>query len=380
VAHLRLDPDAADVARVGSRFWIVRPQFGLARVTGLETVVGARYLEVLPGAGDAQRQFVGLSEPPVADALEKGGLDVVLEGTHRGSLQAGSPVTYRKIRVGTVLSVGLASDARTVEVHARIRPAYKQLVREGTRFWDASGVALDLGITGVTLHLDTLEAMLMGGVSLATPPGAGPVVSTGHRFALHDEADSDWLEWEPALVVGHSLLPAGLPLPRPMKTVLRWTEGSIWSSDEEREGWVLAVDGGVLGPGDLFAAPPAAHEGSVTLELGGESLPLDAQTTAGERGPLMALFAMDPPLPPWPRQRQRRPDAPEDCLVLTGPGGETRGLATSRFQADGDTWRIDRAIPFDGTWHGACVVARSDGALLGLLVIDRDEARVALLP
>ena len=41
-------------------------------------------------------------------------------------------------------------------------------------------------------------------------------------------------------------------------------------------------------------------------------------------------------------------------------------------------WSIDPAITIDPTWHGACVIARSDGKLIGMIVIDEDEqARIA---
>ena len=42
-------------------------------------------------------------------------------------------------------------------------------------------------------------------------------------------------------------------------------------------------------------------------------------------------------------------------------------------------WTVDPAIPFDASWHGACVVSRADGMLLGLLVVDDEPLRVALV-
>ena len=44
--QILLEPAAAGLAREGSRFWIERPRLSLARVSGLETVVGAKYLGV----------------------------------------------------------------------------------------------------------------------------------------------------------------------------------------------------------------------------------------------------------------------------------------------------------------------------------------------
>ncbi len=56
---------AAKLARQGSEFWVVRPRVSLSKVTGLDTVVGARYLEVQPGplGSDARFEFDGLETP-----------------------------------------------------------------------------------------------------------------------------------------------------------------------------------------------------------------------------------------------------------------------------------------------------------------------------
>jgi hypothetical protein len=43
------------------------------------------------------------------------------------------------------------------------------------------------------------------------------------------------------------------------------------------------------------------------------------------------------------------------------------------------TWGIDSAISVDETWHGASVLARSDGKLVGVVLVDKDAAIVALL-
>ena len=51
VVNATLRPEAEDLARGGTRFWIVRPQLDFTGVGGLETVIGPRYVAVLPGAG-----------------------------------------------------------------------------------------------------------------------------------------------------------------------------------------------------------------------------------------------------------------------------------------------------------------------------------------
>ena len=46
---VRLQAKAAHVARRGSQFWIERPRVSLSHVSGLETVVGAKFLNVHSG-------------------------------------------------------------------------------------------------------------------------------------------------------------------------------------------------------------------------------------------------------------------------------------------------------------------------------------------
>ena len=56
-------------------------------------------------------------------------------------------------------------------------------------------------------------------------------------------------------------------------------------------------------------------------------------------------------------------------------------LATSRLTRDGARWRLDSAVPIDPSWHGASVIAREDGKLVGIILVNEDdEAAVALLP
>ncbi|MCH6552441.1 MAG: MCE family protein, partial [Planctomycetes bacterium] len=50
-----LHTEADRLACSGSRYWVVRPQLGPAGVAGLETLIGPRYLAVLPGDGPRRR-------------------------------------------------------------------------------------------------------------------------------------------------------------------------------------------------------------------------------------------------------------------------------------------------------------------------------------
>lgn len=195
----RLHRDAAGLAREGSRFWIVRPEISVGRVSGLDTILGPRYLEGEPGTGPVARRFVGLDRPP-SGAGGAGTLQIVVEAPQRGSLGVDSPVLYRGIAVGSVRAMQLSADARTVEVTLGIDPAYRHLVRVNSRFWNAGGLGLDWGwLRGLSVKAGSIESLVVGGIAFATPTRAGEQATDGYRFPLASEPKSEWLEWAPVL-------------------------------------------------------------------------------------------------------------------------------------------------------------------------------------
>ncbi len=128
------------------------------------------------------------------------GLRVVLVAPRQGSLSPGAPVYYRDRLVGELGEIRFSADARNIEADAWIDKRYATLVRGNTRFWNASGITVDAGITkGVKIRTQSFEAMMTGGVSFATPDKATAPAGAGARFTLHEEPKKDWLKWSPSL-------------------------------------------------------------------------------------------------------------------------------------------------------------------------------------
>src|SRR5690349_10749325 len=59
--------------------------------------------------------------------------------------------------------------AESVMIHAFIRAPYDSYVVEQTRFWNASGISLALGPQGLDIKLESLRALLLGGIAFETP-------------------------------------------------------------------------------------------------------------------------------------------------------------------------------------------------------------------
>lgn len=191
----RLSRQVAGFVTANTRFWVVRPRLTRGQVSGLETLVGGTYiaadLVADDGAGQAPvRSFTGLEEPPVVAGTAAGSGFVLLADT-LGSLVQGSPVLYHGIEVGRVVNYALRDDGR-VEVRIFVDAPHDRRVGAGTRFWNASGLALSVGAGGFNLNTDSLASVLLGGVAFGHPDGqsVGEPVPAGHPFTLYADRDT----------------------------------------------------------------------------------------------------------------------------------------------------------------------------------------------
>lgn len=377
---VNLRHEAAPIARHGSRFWIVRPRIDFASIEGLDTLVGPHYIAVLPGEGPAQTEFIGHEEAPLTERIEPGGVEVVLQAAERGGLRPGAAVYYRQFRVGTVLSVGLAADGSAVEARAYVRPPFRELIRERSKFWNVGGIELDAGwLKGLSIEVAAAEDLLRGGVAFATPEDGGAVVVDGHRFEVSSKADEVWRAWSPSLPLAGQVLGESQPAPAPSRAVLTWKhDGTFHNPERRREGYVLRTPKGFLGPADLLTTPEKAFSESAQVAISGRAYPVNGESMRlySELALLPATIGKDDKLPPWPDDRIRNPSAPEDCLAFIRSTGEPRPIAAARCEDQRRCWSVDPIIPFDADWHGASIVAVQDGKLIGFLAWQDDHAEI----
>ena len=81
---------------------------------------------------------------------------------------------FRDLSVGEVLGWDIADMAEYVTIHAFVRAPYDSYVHDETRFWNASGVSVKLGGAGVEVQMESLKALLLGGIAFETPDGGEP--------------------------------------------------------------------------------------------------------------------------------------------------------------------------------------------------------------
>jgi paraquat-inducible protein B len=115
----------------------------------------------------------------------------VLNTQKLGSIGPGSPIIFRGIRVGEVMGYTLDGVEAGFTVRIFVRKPYDSFVRAGTRFWNASGISLTTGATGFKVEVESLQAVLAGGIAFETPEAArhGESSKEGDTFALYDDRE-----------------------------------------------------------------------------------------------------------------------------------------------------------------------------------------------
>ncbi len=186
-----LEKTAERFATKGSRFWVVRPRITLGGVSGISTLLSGAYIGADVGdSAEPQYDFKGLETPP---AVTHGALgrSFVLRSSDLGSLDIGSPVYYRHIQVGRVMSYQLDNDGQGVTLQIFVDAPDDRFVTTATRFWNASGIDVSIGANGLKLNTQSLATVLAGGVAFGTPgsqAGVAPAPENTQFNLYHDEA------------------------------------------------------------------------------------------------------------------------------------------------------------------------------------------------
>lgn len=206
IATIALTKDAKNFAVADTRFWVVRPRFAISGVSGLETLLSGAYIGVDAGkSGETTHSFTGLENPPVI-TTDATGRQFVLRAQDLGSLDIGSPVYYRRVRVGHVVAYQLEPNGRDITLRVFVDKPYDKLVSADTRFWHASGVDLKLDANGLKLSTQSLATVMLGGVAFQAPDHStahAPATENTEYLLAADQSDAmkEPDELAPALAV-----------------------------------------------------------------------------------------------------------------------------------------------------------------------------------
>jgi hypothetical protein len=382
--NIKLAKNATDVATEKSQFWIVRPQVDMTTVGGLETLLGANYINVLPGRiNDAedpfQFKFTGLETAPALAILETGGLSIDLMTTARGNLKVNAPVLYRDVKIGTILAVDLTPNGRAVRAQVYIQPDYVGLIRQQTRFWKTSGLEMGVGWSGFSMNIGSFQSLLLGGITLAVPPEPGALAHYGQQFTLHDKPENEWLEWETYAPLNSE----AENYPKPLLAVLTWQRRNLlrFTVDERRTAWVLPLaENQLLVPSSIVTPPSDALPETAQLTIAGQVIEIKSDSVSAQGSGDLSMLSFPHGFDSWTSRRHAT--VPENTLIIANPDHSPIYIASHQYENNpaesAEIWLISKETPMREEWHGAAVIAEKDQALLGILLVESGRGKVIL--
>ncbi len=171
-----------------TKFWVVKARIGADQISGLGTLLGGAYIGIEPSnEGQLIKTFTGLEDPPIV-TRSMDGSRYSLTASTLGSLNPGSPIYFRQIKVGQVIDFKLDKLGRNVGVNIFIDSPYDQFIRENTRFWIASGLDLQLTANGLRINTESLVSLMIGGIALSSFEDEEPstIAKANSHFKLYD--------------------------------------------------------------------------------------------------------------------------------------------------------------------------------------------------
>ncbi len=187
---VQLRKEAQGFTAEDTRFWVVRPRLDTSGISGLGTLLSGAYIVADAGISDQTAdEFTGLETPPIV-TRDASGRQFLLHANDIGSLDIGSPVYYRRIKVGQLAAYELDPDGRGVTLRVFVNSPYDKFVGVNTRFWHASGFDVELSASGLKVRTQSLVTVLLGGIAFRAPDEElGPVAQENAAFLLsQDEA------------------------------------------------------------------------------------------------------------------------------------------------------------------------------------------------
>ena len=97
-----------------------------------------------------------------------------------------------------MLGYQLGENAQGVMVRARVRQEYAPLVRMNSKFWNAGGIDVRIGLfKGAEISAQSAQTLLSGGIEFATPREPGEAAANGAIFELNEKPKDEWKNWAP---------------------------------------------------------------------------------------------------------------------------------------------------------------------------------------
>src|SRR5450432_2223569 len=123
IATAEINPKAKDFLVKDMKFWVVKPRISGLNISGLGTLISGYYIGVQLGQSkERERDFTALETPPLTGDVP--GRIFMLKTAELGSLGEGTPIFYRQLQAGQVVSYELDKGGGFLNVKIFVESPY----------------------------------------------------------------------------------------------------------------------------------------------------------------------------------------------------------------------------------------------------------------
>lgn len=195
ITTAQMEPNTESFLLDDTKFWVVRPRVSGANVTGLGTLISGAYIGMEIGSSTkARREFTGLETAPLVTS-DVPGRTFLLKARDLGSIDDGTPIYFRRLQVGQVVSYALDEGGKALTIKVFVNAPYDQYVNAETRFWQASGIDVSLSAAGLDVQTQSVLSILVGGIAFETAATAPvlPPADADSVFTLFGDRKSAFM-------------------------------------------------------------------------------------------------------------------------------------------------------------------------------------------
>ncbi|PHR26080.1 MAG: hypothetical protein COA36_13020 [Desulfotalea sp.] len=217
--HIILDPRAELILKENTTFWLVKPEISPSGIQNLQLLLAGAYITFQPGSGDFTNHFEILQAPP-AQRPRRPGKSFILTSENPTRIHQNSPVYFKNIVVGTVVSVDLEKSGQNINTSIYIYAEYLHLLSKKSIFWMHSGIEIEASIEqGISISTGPLSKILIGGICFTSPDKLAKkknfAPKENFKFTLHET-------YKDAIAGAPELMPSGRTI-----TILSKNAGSL---------------------------------------------------------------------------------------------------------------------------------------------------------
>jgi len=181
---------------------IYKESFSLSMegIKNASSLISGGYLAITtPISAPPCNTFTLRKEPPLLH--DEVAMPLVIFANKLSGVKRGTRITYHQYPIGVVQRTALSADASHIIIHALITQCYAPLIRTNSHIYSSSGVGVDLSLFGSKIRTESIESLLQGTLSVATPNNFTAPADSNTTFWLASEPKEEWLDYNASITL-----------------------------------------------------------------------------------------------------------------------------------------------------------------------------------